>query len=233
MIKLDHVVYFTGKSPAEIVHEQNELGWHTVIGGRHEKWGTHNALMYVNNAYIEWLSVENETVAQNIDHQLVQQLLSDLEERDKWGTVCLSVKDMKAFNKKIISAGYDTSGILDSERKTVTGELLKWKMLFIKQEASNHLPLPFFIEWEDPSTLRYEKLRQEGTILEDNEKLEITSCIFNVYQPEQEAAKWAKLLGLEIEENHTITLANTVLVFREKDTDYGKERLTDVVIELR
>ena len=57
-MKLDHVVYFTNKAPAKIVAEQQASGRHAVVGGRHEQWGTHNALLYTKNAYIEWLSVE-------------------------------------------------------------------------------------------------------------------------------------------------------------------------------
>ena len=43
-MKLDHVVYFTGKELNLIVEEQRSRGRHAVIGGRHEQWGTHNAL---------------------------------------------------------------------------------------------------------------------------------------------------------------------------------------------
>ena len=55
-MKLDHVVYFTGKELNRIVEEQRSQGRHAVIGGRHEQWGTHNALLYVKNAYVEWLA---------------------------------------------------------------------------------------------------------------------------------------------------------------------------------
>ena len=57
-MKLDHVVYFTEKAPEEMVAEQQAVDSHAVVGGSHEKWGTHNALLYMKNAYIEWLSVE-------------------------------------------------------------------------------------------------------------------------------------------------------------------------------
>lgn len=231
MFKLDHVIYFTQKSPAEIVQEQKALGWHTVIGGNHEKWGTYNALMYVNNAYIEWLSVEQEEIALASNHQLVNQLLSDLENRDKWGTICLSVTDIDQFNDSVNKAGIETSGVLDAERKTLTGEILEWKMLFVKQQPTTKLPLPFFIEWKDSASTRYEKLKQDGSLVDDNEELEITSCIFNVFHPAKEAAKWASLLNVEVDENDTIHLANTILVFRKKESRNGNERLVDVVIE--
>lgn len=231
MIQLDHVVYFTCKSPAEVVKEQNELGWHTVLGGSHEKWGTYNALMYVNNAYIEWLSVEHEEIALTADHQLVKQLLNDLDKKDQWGTICLSVKGIDQFNVTLNKEGFETSGVLDAERKTITGKILKWKMLFVEQQPSSQLPLPFFIEWNDPLAIRYDKLREDGALVEDNEQLEITSCHFDVLNPREEANKWADLLKREVSGNNTIILGSVELVFRKKESASGRERLIDVGIE--
>ena len=59
------------------------MGRHAVVGGRHEKWGTHNALLYTKNAYIEWLSVEKMEIAEQADHPLTKLLLHDLEAR-RW-----------------------------------------------------------------------------------------------------------------------------------------------------
>ena len=41
--------------------------------------------MYVNNAYIEWLSVENKDIAEKSDHQLVNLLLQDVREGEGLG----------------------------------------------------------------------------------------------------------------------------------------------------
>lgn len=231
MIKLDHVVYFTGKAPAEVVREQNSLGWHAVIGGKHEKWGTQNALMYMRNAYIEWLSVEYEEIARHSNHQLVEQLLRDLPEGENWGTVCCSVQGIDRFNEKIRAAGYRTSGVLDAERKTTTGNIRKWKMLFIEQEVSDVLPLPFFIEWEKNDITRLEELREDGTILPENEKLAVTECLFTVNDPLIMATEWSALLSVGISEGNLIVLPNVIFKFIRNEFEGKRERLTDVVIE--
>lgn len=231
MFKLDHVVYFTEQSPDEVVEEQKSLGWHAVIGGSHEKWGTHNALMYVNNAYIEWLSVEREDVAEKSKHQLVDLLLQDVRDGEDWGTICFSVDGIEAFNERIKGAGFKTSGVLNAERKTLDGNLRKWKMLFIDQKPSTRLPFPFFIEWEKDDEVRFNELRVDGTILPDNEKLEITTCLFYVNNPAEEVAAWAALLSAEIGERYTINLQNVELKFIKKEINPTKERLSDVVIE--
>lgn len=231
MLKLDHVVYFTEKTPVEVVKEQKILGWHAVIGGQHENWGTQNALMYMRNAYIEWLSVEHFEVAKNSNHQLVELLLGDLLKGEAWGTVCFAVQGIDSFNDKVIEKGYRTSGVLNAERKTEAGNIRKWKMLFIEQESSDCLPLPFFIEWEKEDAARFEELRIDGTILPDNEKLVMTECLFSVNDPVTAAAEWGALLSAELSKENTITLPNITLKFIKREYQESKERLTEVVIE--
>lgn len=223
MVKLDHVVYFTAKSPEEVVKEQKEVGKHAVIGGSHENWGTYNALMYVKNAYVEWLSVEQMDIAKGANHPLIEQLLYDDE---GWGTICLSVDNIEAFNEELQNKGLQTSGVLKAERKTLSGEIRRWKMLFVNQPVSEQLPMPFFIEWEEPEEVRLKKLRADGTISPENERLEIKKCIFGVNDPAREVSIWSDLLAVGADD-FQISLPNVVLKFIEKK---GKERLAEVLI---
>ena len=231
MLKLDHVVYFTEKTPVEVVEEQRSLGWHAVIGGKHVNWGTQNALMYMRNAYIEWLSVEHAEIAKNSNHQLVELLLGDLPKGEAWGTACFAVQGIDRFNDKVIEKGYRTSGVLDAKRKTVAGNIRKWKMLFIEQAPSDRLPLPFFIEWEKEDVARFEELRIDGTILPDNEKLEVTECLFSVDDPVKVATEWGALLSAEASKENSVKLPNVILKFVKKEYRDSRERLTEVVIE--
>ena len=113
-MKLDHVVYFTGKELNRIVEEQRSQGRHAVIGGRHEQWGTHNALLYVKNAYVEWLAIEHQAIAEEANHPLTNLLLHDLREGEGWGTICLSVDGIERFKEDIENKGFQTSGVLDA-----------------------------------------------------------------------------------------------------------------------
>ncbi|MBO0589016.1 VOC family protein [Sporosarcina sp. E16_8] len=227
-MKLDHVVYFTSKEPEQIVVEQLANGRHAVVGGRHEKWGTHNALLYTKNAYIEWLSVEKIEIAQQVVHPLTKLLLHDLEQDDGWGTICLSVDKIEKFNEEVENKGFYTSGVLNASRRTANGQLRKWKMLFIDQPVSHELPYPFFIEWEETEETRFEKLREDGTLKSDNELLEITECIFSVDDPLRVTAEWAILLSQKVGNADDIVLPNVVLKFVVHDGEI--DRLTDVVV---
>ncbi|WP_342514198.1 VOC family protein [Sporosarcina sp. FSL K6-1522] len=223
-MKLDHVVYFTNRTPDEWVAEQQ----HAVVGGRHEQWGTHNALYYVQNAYIEWLSVERQDVAEKANHPLTRLLLHDLQEGEGWGTICLSVDNIERFKEDVENKGFDTSGVLAAERRTANGQLRKWKMLFIEQPVSNDLPYPFFIEWEETEDIRFAKLREDGTISVGSQQLAIQECVFSVDDPLRETAEWAILLSQKVGDANDIALANVVLKFVEHQG--GKNRLTDVVM---
>lgn len=227
ILKLDHVVYFTEKSPEEVVAEQREEGKHAVVGGRHESWGTHNALMYVNNVYVEWLSVERPELASSVDHPLTRLLLNDIKDGEGWGTLCLSVEDIEAFNEEIENKGFKTSGVLTAQRRTTTGELKKWKMLFVEQPVSNELPYPFFIEWEENDEVRYAKLREEGTFIAENENVSVKECVFFVEDPLRDTAEWAILLSQKVGDHYDIELENVKLRFVQQEG--GKDRLGDVV----
>lgn len=231
MIKLDHIVYFTKKSPEEVIDEQRKMGWSTIVGGRHKQWGTWNALMYLQNAYIEWLSIEHEEIAEQANHPLIEQLQFDLQNGEQWGTVCFSVNNLLGFQEQIEEEGFLTLPIIESSRTTSNGEVIRWKMLFLQQVVSSKLPLPFFIEWEVDEVQRKEQLRKNGSIMKENEELFVTECLFNVYKPLQMARLWAKILQTDVQKETDILLENVRLRFREKLTTFGNERLIDVTIE--
>lgn len=227
MFELDHVVYFTTKSPAQIAHEVMIEGTRPVVGGQHLQWGTYNAVLYTKTSYIEWLSVENEEIAKGTHQPLVKQYLYDINDGDGFYSLCLRTEDLKRKDLYFRKLGYRTSGILPAERKTADGKVIKWKMLFIQQKLDESLPYPFFIEWEQPLDERYDMLKADGTIHQANEELQIKRCIFYVKDVERKLTQWSRLLSLPTKGN-TLKLANTSFEFQQ--LQQGKERLRTVDI---
>lgn len=227
MFELDHVVNFTKKKPTEIAAQQLIAGIHPVVGGQHIHWGTYNALFYTQTSYIEWLAVENEDIAEKSDHPLIKQLLFDRKDREGFASICLRSTDLEKMDRYFQKMGYKTSGVLPSERMTVSGEIRRWKMLFINQKIDNGLPYPFFIEWEQDIEQRLEKLREDGTLKEENEELTIKKCVFHVHDVEKKLTQWSRLLSLSTK-NNTLKLGNTVFEFIQSDDE--KERLKDIEI---
>lgn len=216
-MELDHIVHFVRYSPRETAAHWQQKGFHATVGGRHLKWGTHNALLYLQDSYIEWLAVEKAEIASQAHHPLTRLLLHD---RVGFGTICVRTTAIKKLNKDLQAQGVATSGVLDAERRTEAGQLIKWKMLFIEEDVSAQLPFPFFIEWQETDEQRYEQLRANGMIRSSNETLSIERCIFGVWNVEETAAAWRKILG------GSLDLPNCRIEFRK--TDQPQERLAEV-----
>lgn len=229
-MKLDHVVYFTSKEPQKIIEEQKKEGHHVVAGGRHVKWGTRNALRYTRNAYIEWLSIEHPEVAENADQQLTKQLIHRLKKTGEgWGTICISVDDITLFDYEIKKKGFKTSGIVNGERRTPAGKVLRWKLLFVDQPDYDKLPSPFFIQWDEPEEVRLQRLREEGFIKKEGDACQIKECIFRTGNPVREMAHWSFLLGQKAGYPPLIRLSNVHLRFVQNEKS-EHEGLFKVVI---
>lgn len=216
-MNLDHIVHFVRNDPRETASYWQEKGLPASLGGQHISWGTQNVLLYLQDCYVEWLSVEKLEIANDADHPLTRLLMHD---QIGFGTICLRTKNISDVNKILQERGIETTGVLDAQRQTTDGELIKWKMLFIVEQVSSSLPSPFFIEWQETDDQRYNKLRNKGAIRAVNEKLTMDRCVFGVWNPEETEKLWKKIIG------DNLKLENCRIEFRK--TDQPKERLEEV-----
>ncbi|KZE37063.1 hypothetical protein AV656_10785 [Bhargavaea cecembensis] len=229
-MKLDHVVYFSKRTPVEDAAVWKEQGMNGAPGGRHEQWGTQNALYYARNAYIEALSVEKPEIAEMSTQPLARLLVHDLTAYGPgWGTICLRPGNLYQFEKKLHEKGFRTTGVQEASRRTASGNLLEWKLLFIDEEIGDGLPNPFFIDWGVEDDARMEQLLASGTMPKENLASHITEAVFRVREPEAAAGRWAEMLGLSQPKGNRLVLENAELVFSQGE---GHERLTDVAITL-
>lgn len=228
---LDHIVHSVTKKPLVVIEDWNKKGIHAVVGGQHTQWGTYNALLYTKTSYIEWLAVEHEEVAKNANHPLINLMLHDLKTSGAgFNTICIRTTGIENFSEQLEKQGIKTSGVLHAERKTTSGLVRKWKMLFVKEEISDALPSPFFIEWEESDEDRYRLLHEDGTIEKSNLELSITACEFHVRNPREVMNKWKSYFQLVEQDEQTLLLANTRLIFKQI-VEGTKERLISVEID--
>lgn len=231
-MKLDHVVYFAEGELEDVMEEQRSKGYALYPGGRHEQWGTANALMHIDNAYMEWLFVVDEKKAREAEslQPLVAQLLHDRQYGPGWATVCFSVDDIEHFKEDADNKGYQTTAVIPAYRRTGNGELIRWKMLFVEQEPSDELPYPFFIEWEEREEERWKRLKEQGMLTTQDLAKRVTECVFHVNDPLHVTGEWAVLLSQKVGDHDNIRIGDVELRFIEKEA--VRERLAEVRVGL-
>jgi hypothetical protein len=216
----DHVVHFIKKHPSEAVREMKERGWHAVMGGQHEMWGTYNSLLYAGLSYIEFLAVEDINTAEASDNPLIQLLLHD---KEGFGQICLRTDNIQALKENMDQKGFQTGEVIEAQRRRENGDLLQWKMLFIKNDEG--LPCPFFIQWGQPDDVRLHDLKEAGILSEEQATRRVLSVHFGVKDMEKTVLNWATLLDKPasdtVEDKETgsrsrsIVLGSTELIFAE------------------
>lgn len=199
-LALDHIVHFIKEHPNVAVEKWKMRGFHAVMGGSHEKWGTYNSLLYVGEAYIEYLTIENTEIAAKSANPLILQLVRDLTNGEGFGQICFRTNNMVDLKEQIENKGYQTYPIFNGSRKKQDGSIIRWKMLFIKDSSS--LPYPFFIEWEQEDSARMKDLKDLGYLDESLTKHSIHFIQVAVNDCESAARDWANIFDCTLPDIH-------------------------------
>ncbi|QKE72340.1 VOC family protein [Arthrobacter citreus] len=161
----DHLVWFF-KEPENAIIPLKQKGIHVAKGGRHESWGTYNTLSYFGLNYIEFLGIENLSIAEkHSENRLVTQIVEQLAKENQEGpaTIAIRTNQIEELAIKLKAKGLKLYGPLTGERVRADGQLIKWSLLF-PEYVEKKVSLPFFIEWEKPDEERYSELEDQGLI---------------------------------------------------------------------
>jgi hypothetical protein len=195
----DHLVWFT-KQPEKMILPLKQRGIHAVNGGRHETWGTYNSLAYFGLSYIEFLGIENISIAKkHQDNRLVTHIAEQLPKENGEGPARIAVRtdQIEQLAVKLKEEGFPVFGPLSGERVRTDGQIIRWSLLFPENEANKH-SLPFFIQWEKSDGERLLDLRNQGLIgthFGGNPKLESVGIVVN--NLDQTVTTWGQLLNLK------------------------------------
>ncbi|WP_018664903.1 VOC family protein [Heyndrickxia acidiproducens] len=191
-------------------------------GGRHEKWGTENALGYFGLNYIELISVYDEARAKNFsraDASAVYDAVQDYEQKQqRINTIAIRTSDIEATHKRLKKAGVNAGDIEVGKRLDEQGQLITWSIFFIN-DTIDGLPYPFFIQWQGCDESREQKLTEQGLIVQHTAgDLQVRQAIFKVADPEKAAGIWGQLLETRPERTDTgyrIPLHDRQLIFEQ------------------
>ncbi|MFJ5717953.1 VOC family protein [Neobacillus sp. NPDC093127] len=195
----DHLVCFL-KKPEEAIPLLKQRGIHAANGGRHDSWGTYNSLTYFGLSYIEFLGIENQSIAEKQEeNRLITQIVEQLSKRNREGPARIAIRtdDIEQLAVKLRAEGYTVYGPLPGERMRADGQVIRWSLLF-PENRDNELTLPFFIQWEKPDKQRVLDLEEQGFIdshTTGNPKFE--SVGFVVHNLEEAIKRWGNLFNLK------------------------------------
>lgn len=144
MVRIDHVVRGVRDldSAGRVMLE--EFGLASVVGGKHEGWGTGNRIVPLGTAYIELIGVLD--AAEAATDPVGRGVISSVAGGDTWMCWCVSTDDVEAAAARLnlpVAAG---------SRVRPDGTALRWRSAGFEFALANP-SLPFFIQWEVPPEL--------------------------------------------------------------------------------
>jgi hypothetical protein len=160
---LDHLLLGVPDLDLGIDWIERQTGVHAVKGGVHPGLGTRNALLSLGGP--RYLEIIAPDPAQTVKHPRFQ--LSSLTE-PRLINFAVKTNDVGATAASLRGAGLHTVGPFDGLRRTASGALLRWKVLYVesKFQSGEIDPIPLFIEWASDST-HPSKDAPVGCVIED------------------------------------------------------------------
>ncbi|MEK4229143.1 VOC family protein [Solibacillus sp. FSL H8-0538] len=164
MYKLDHIVHFV-EQPEQAMAQLIEEGLHVVAGGKHEMWGTYNALCYFGTTYVELIGIYDEdlfTEAAKTNYTLH----ASHEKRKRASGLtrfALRTYAIEEDAEKFRAAGFDVIGPETYSRTRPDESVVRWQLLHIGHPDSK-IEYPFFIQWEEDDATRLADMEERGII---------------------------------------------------------------------
>lgn len=206
LLALDHIVIAGKNAEDDSLSYNKRFAVKAVKGGEHANWGTYNYLAYFSNqAYIEWLGIQNYEIAKKSDNPLIKHLVYMLDQ-NKTGPFqfALRTDQMDDYIEHFKNNHISFDGPYAGERRKPDGTLISWRMLFPQYDIENEM-LPFLIEWNNPPGGPFvQSLANPQLISKLNFGGVDKATFMKIYQ-----LKTKKILS-----NH-FTLQNTKLAFQE------------------
>lgn len=121
----------------------NSKGLSFAPGGKHEYWGTENALDYFGLNYIELLTVANKEKAMAFPYQNNSAIHDAVEDYfdgiQRITTIAIRTTDIMETHRRLKELGLDVGKITDGKRIDPAGKLIQWKIFYVNDELITFL----------------------------------------------------------------------------------------------
>lgn len=229
MYQFDHLVHFVHQ-PEETMQQLQKQGLHVVRGGRHEAWGTYNALSYFDLSYIELFGIEDEGKFLEAANEKYSLPASYKKNRFKDGLLRFAIRTttIEQDAKNFVQAGLDVLGPQRFTRKREDGSEISWQLLYVGRGDAK-IELPFFIQWDEEDSVRRSKLTERAVIAQHplgDLKLEAIHFVVSNFDPVEQLAQLGgttimKNVDREANAEYTIVLLDQVKLIFAKPIGEG------------
>jgi catechol 2,3-dioxygenase-like lactoylglutathione lyase family enzyme len=192
-IRIDHVMICVPDLP-QGVEQYSKMGFNIYTGGTHTGKGTHNAIAFNRDDYIELLAIRDQAEHQaaaggpgNPDAGLVDFIAAGGGIR----YIILQSDDLTAEVAAMRSRGVEVSDAIDGGRRTSAGQELRWKVAVLGPK--NALPI-FFIQHLTPMEDRRKQVPVAGN--HPNGVYALERAYIVTQDAEAAAATYAKVLDM-------------------------------------
>ena len=217
--RIDHVTICVTDLDAGIT-QFKKLGFNMYAGGAHPGKGTHNAIAFNEDDYVELLSIHDQAEHKTSSSKPGAKNATLGEFIAAGGGiryVVLQTDDLDAEVAAMRSRGVDVGDPLEGSRRSPTGQELRWKVA--TPGPRNPLPL-VFIQQMTPVEDRRKQVPVAGNHANGVYKLERAYIVTR--DAEAEAALYAKVLGMPQPKLHKGTvIMSDMAVFEVGPTGLG------------
>lgn len=139
MLELDHVVIGAATLPEAVKHCSEHWGVQAIEGGEHLDLGTHNALVGASDAYVELLAPLDGA------HCTIDAL--GAYQQPTLFHYAVRTAQLETIETRAQKLGLTSGGIQTGRRRTQSGNLITWRILFLRGHDCG-AAIPFFIDWQ-------------------------------------------------------------------------------------
>ena len=143
MTELDHVIWAVPDIAPVADALARDHGLLALPGGRHPAWGTRNAIVPLDGAYLELVQVDDPEAPMVGFTARVAEVVAGGGGLALW---CERVDDIAA---EAAVRGYE---VVPGTRENDDGTVLSWRVAGIPQACAAPV-LPFLIQWDDPTAM--------------------------------------------------------------------------------
>jgi catechol 2,3-dioxygenase-like lactoylglutathione lyase family enzyme len=190
MLRFDHLVIAVRDLECAVAEFRDVLGFDAQMGGRHEAFGTRNAIARFGLDYLELISVEDERLALQSSRGALVRFLA----KHQIGLCAYAVAtdDLDSLASLALQVGIESTGPFAMNRRRPDGSRLSWRLLVPGGDQYFQM-WPFFIQWDQPDS---ERMKMERAGKHPNGSVGVSGIEIGVNDL-RTADAWYQSMGVE------------------------------------